>query len=68
VGDFAHRVRCFADRAPVGFLSRLQFGFVISFHIIFPAFMVGWTGTGLIMSRGCLAVCTKGCRTMIADV
>ena len=31
-----------------GFLSRLQFGFVISFHIIFPAFTIGlaaWLAT-----------------------
>jgi cytochrome bd ubiquinol oxidase subunit I len=30
------------------FLSRLQFGFVISFHIIFPAFTIGlaaWLAT-----------------------
>jgi cytochrome bd ubiquinol oxidase subunit I len=30
------------------FLSRLQFGFVISFHIVFPAFTIGlaaWLAT-----------------------
>ena len=35
------------DLDPV-FLSRIQFGFVISFHIIFPAFTIGvaaWLAT-----------------------
>jgi bd-type cytochrome oxidase subunit I len=36
------------------FLSRLQFAFVISFHIIFPAFTIGLAAWLVRAGRGCV--------------
>jgi cytochrome d ubiquinol oxidase subunit I len=52
--------------ADVVLLSRIQFAFVITFHIIFPAFTIGlaaWLAT--IEGRSLLTgnPCTGGCST-----